>query len=769
MTPPTVSRTGPDPSFEGEDAPTTPLHALAMAQVDAAVVVADASDRIVEWNPGAERLFGWSSPEVVGRTWSDLVGPAELDPDARRVVIRERLAAGLSHRGELTVRARDGQRLPIHVEGGPIRDADGTIVGSIGIAFDDRRRSAAETRFETFFRHAPMAVAITSVPEQLVLDVNPAFESLTGYSAHQVVGRPATDLDLWDLDAAETAALAAELQSANLLDDVPVRLRTAGGERRQIRVFGRPIELVDGPALMWMGVDETAQVRTEAALRATASRLEAIVAASPMAIAVFDREQRVQLWNAAAERLFGFSAAQAIGRRNPAHVVDRSQVVDLVTRVFAGEVVSGVEMDIVARDGQRVHAELHAAPIPNERGEFDTALSMVTDITRRRELEARLREAQTMESVGFLAGGVAHDFNNLMTTISGYASLALDAVGRDHAIAGDLQEIARAAERAGVVTRRLLAFSRRQVHRPERVDLTTLIEALRPSLQQATGDDIRVSLVSDGQPTLVSLDPSQFEQVLVELAINARDAMPAGGSFRLAWEVAALDRTKAAALLGDLPAGRYVCLTVADSGPGMAPEVAARAFEPFTTTKAPGAATGLGLAVAVGIIEQSGGRISLASGATGTTVSIVLPWIGDLEGASSGLAGGPAAGVAATILVVEDEEAIRNLARRVLEDAGYIVVTADDGVRGLETAERLKTLDLLLTDLTMPRLSGEDLAARLTQRRPGLPVLFMSGYGQDRLAADHVLDPSIRLLAKPFGIDELLAAVREALGRPSLT
>ncbi len=719
------------------------------------MAIIDLEGVILDWTEGATRLLGWTPDEAIGRSWDDLAGPPASDPDPRRIELRQRRDAGEAFRGELTVRTAFGERIPILVDGGPLRDDDGTVIGSVVLAMDDRRRSAAEERFETAFRAAPIASAITMLPHHLVVDVNPAFEALSGYSRAAAVGRTAAELDLWTA-LADRDDVVARIASGAAIPELATQMRTASGAVVDVRLSGRPIAATDGPAYLWMAVDESDQVRVEERLRAAAARLTAMVDASPMAIVLLDLEFRIQLFNPAAEALFGWSATEVLGRRNPIQAADPGAALADFTAALRGATIQGDEMVVFDRGGRERIVSVAAAPVRDETGVVTGSLFMAADISEREQLQAQLREAQKMESIGFLAGGIAHDFNNIMTAVGGYAAMAMDAVGPDHPAQADLEEIARATVRATALTRQLLTFSRRQVVHPTVLDLGVEVDELQTMVRRLLDADIELRIDAPTGTAWVRADPSQIQQVVLNLAVNAREAMPGGGTLRLTVE-------------SDPPGpSAEVRLSVIDTGHGMDAELASHAFEPFFTTKPAGEGTGLGLAVVHGIAEGSGGHVGLRSRpGEGTTVTVAFPRVEpDDAPVVEGLEPVSAASnerAPATILVVDDEAALRSLARRVLETAGYRVEEAGDGVEALEVAAGMTTVDLLLTDLTMPRSGGVALAAALTEQRPGLLVVYMSGYGEARLAEGGVLDPSVRLLSKPFSVVELADAVAGAL------
>jgi two-component system, cell cycle sensor histidine kinase and response regulator CckA len=486
----------------------------------------------------------------------------------------------------------------------------------------------------------------------------------------------------------------------------------------------------------------------------------ALLRAVPDAVLVLDGG-RVALVNDGAEALFGRPRADLLGRD-----------ARTVLRGDASALTPGTrELTVRRGDGAELPAEASLAAVDSPRG--PVVVAVLRDVGERRRADAehaRLRaEAQgqrdqRLESLGQLAGGVAHDFNNLLGVIVNYAGFVIEEAespAPDVAtIAADARQVIRAGERGTELTHQLLAFARREVVRPQTLDLNALVAGLEPQLRQSVGE--RVTLVTRpaaGVPP-VTCDPGQLEQLLVSLARNARDAMPDGGD--LVIDTGAFDEPGAA----DLAPGRYVRLRVCDGGRGMAREVLERAFEPFFTTKASGEGTGLGLATVYGVVSQAGGAVRIASEpGVGTAVTVLLPAAARDE-PDPAPAAGPAVttGHGETLLVVEDEDALRDVAGRILAGAGYRVLAADGGPRALELAARHEGgIDLLISDVVMPGMLGKDLAERLVGVRPDTRVLYMSGYAQPVLASHGTLDPGVALLEKPFTAADLLEAVRRRL------
>jgi signal transduction histidine kinase len=397
----------------------------------------------------------------------------------------------------------------------------------------------------------------------------------------------------------------------------------------------------------------------------------------------------------------------------------------------------------------------------------DMVLQHTEDVTDQRRTEVQLQRGQRLEAIGQLAGGVAHDFNNLLTVISGYAESGIDRLSDGDPLRADLEEIRRAAEHAAGLTRQLLAFSRRQVLKPSRLNLNTVIVRIEKMLRRLIGEDIDLQATLAGDLGSISADAGQIEQVVINLSVNARDAMPNGG--RLALETTNLEvDDEFAALHPCLRPGPYVQVSVTDTGIGMDADTKARLFEPFFTTKEPGHGTGLGLATVYGIVKQSGGHIRVQSEpAQGASFILCFPRVEGqaVEGHRRAGAIAPSASHE-VVLVVEDDEAVRRFTTRVLEMAGYRVLVAADGEEALhlsrEAGERVR---LLITDLIMPRMNGRHLADRLAERWPGLQVIYVSGYADATIVRHGMLEPGTDFVAKPFTAVELTTKVRQVLGR----
>jgi signal transduction histidine kinase/ActR/RegA family two-component response regulator len=386
-------------------------------------------------------------------------------------------------------------------------------------------------------------------------------------------------------------------------------------------------------------------------------------------------------------------------------------------------------------------------------------------VSERTQLEAQLHQAQKMEAVGQLAGGIAHDFNNLLTVITGRSELALDGLPEDNLLRHDIALIQSTAERAAALTRQLLVFSRRQVTELKVLDLNAVVSGLAPMVRRVIGEDIDFATVADPNLGRVKADPAQVEQIIMNLAVNARDAMPAGGRLTIETANVELDAAYARTHVEVTP-GRYVLLSVSDTGHGMTAEVQARMFEPFFTTKEQGKGTGLGLATVHGIVKQSGGHIWVYSEpGNGTTFKVYFPRVDDVaEPVTAGAKSPAIARGSETILLVEDEEQVRALARQTLEASGYQVIAAATPAEALARAsDGARPIDLLLTDVVMPEMSGAELAQKLTREHEQLRVLYMSGYTGNAILRHGILDHGAAFLQKPFTTRTLRESVRRAL------
>jgi PAS domain S-box-containing protein len=475
----------------------------------------------------------------------------------------------------------------------------------------------------------------------------------------------------------------------------------------------------------------------------------------------------ITAWNGGAERLFGYPATEVLGR--PATLLSddagNAEQSDVLTHIRGGERVLQYEAQRLRKDGTPVEVSVTVTPIEDQTGTVIGISAVARDITaakevaeQQRAVAERTQQALRMESLGKLAGGVAHDFNNILAIIANYTDFAIEETTDKPGVQADLTHVRTAVQRATNLTRQLLTFTRGDAVQLQDVDLNVALAEVQGLLERTIGEHINLITAPAPQPLIVRADPGQIQQVLLNLAINARDAMPEGGTLILEANLAALDGGELA-MQPPLPAGTYARLLVSDTGEGMPPEVTARILEPFYTTKPHGQGTGLGLATVYGIVTEAHGSINVYSEVgIGTTFRIYLPPVTAPQSTPAGSAPDTAAapgGDGRTVLVVEDEPALARVITRILTKSGYHVLTAGNGPQAVALLEE-HDCDLLLTDVIMPEMSGPRLAEILHAKQPGLPVVYMSGYSNGLLGTTHVLDDDIAFIEKPFTAADLL-------------
>lgn len=502
-------------------------------------------------------------------------------------------------------------------------------------------------------------------------------------------------------------------------------------------------------------------------------RRQAIIDAEPACVKLVSRDGLLLDMNAAGLDMVDASdLSQLLGRRitDLVHPADRDRYLEKHHDVIQGT-HGRLEFRLIGLKGRERWVDSRSVPFEtaaNGSGPQRAVLSVTSDVTDRKRLETELRHAQQMEAIGRLAGGIAHDFNNLLTAIGGFTDLVLGTLDEADPRRANLVEVQKGTMRAAALTHQLLAFSRRQILQPKVLDLNALVADVEKLLHRTIGADVELILNLDPMVTPIRADPGQLEQVLLNLAVNARDAMPNGGQLRFVTEMVDLDDA-AAGQRPPMRPGQYVRLTVSDTGTGIAPEVAPHVFEPFFTTKDPDKGTGLGLATVYGIVKQSGGYVWLSSQVgEGSSFEIYFPPAhGDIEQwvrtePETTVKGGPE-----TILLAEDDGAVRRLTATALRQYGYTVLEARDGEDALRLARTDPSADihLLITDIVMPGLSGRDLAAQLQAERPGMRVLYTSGYAETITARSDVA-PDHWVLVKPFLPNDLARVVRERLDGP---
>jgi hypothetical protein len=636
---------------------------------------------------------------------------------------------------------------------------------------------------------------LDSVPDGvLIVDTNGLFrlvnrnaELVFGYERGELMGQPTTLLVPERLRPDHDGSRGEYYRHPTAGSGLDIAARRKDGTEFPVDVSFTLLDTDDGRFVCVSVRDSSERKKVEARSRSfeATSHMAAIVESSDDAIIGKTLDGVITAWNAGAENMYGFTAAEMLGR-SVSELMPNDRVGELapiLERVKQGERVEHFETKRLHRDGRLLDVSVTISPIRDEAGVVTGASTVARDMTEvkrveieRQELEDRLRQSERLESLGQMAGGVAHDFNNLLAGIMNYAGLASASLKDEMTRRGlsedetfvtvvqDVEQITSVAKRAAALTHQLLIFSRRGFAQPEVLDLNVIVAELESLLRTTIPENVQLRTLLAADLPLVKADRSQIDQVFMNLAVNARDAMPDGGELEI--ETATFEVDQQYADLNAINTGTYLRLTVSDTGTGMSREVAARTFEPFFTTKPKGEGTGLGLATVYGIVTQAGGDVTIYSEpGLGTTVRVNIPTtsdaISELRGEKPSV---PLASNGETVLLVEDEEIVREPTRRMLMRNGYTVLAAGNADEAM--ALMLKhpgDIDLLLTDVVMPGRSGRELSAAVLEDRPTTKVLFMSGYSQDVIVNQGVLDEGVHLIEKPFSSDDLLRAVRDLL------
>ncbi len=765
------------------------------------VVATDLSGHIVRMNPVATQLTGWSFKEAAGRPFTEVFrifseDTKEPSEDAVARVLRDGTVVGLAQ--HTVIVARDGRERPISTSGSPIRDAGGALRGAV-LTFRDQsaeRKTARALREGNARKTAMLEAALDGIVsidhKGRITEFNPAAERAFGYARDEALGKRFVNLigssSLRDLEA---------ILPKNLDDTSSAGKRT---ERQGLRADGStfPVELsivparAGGPATYTVYIRDLSERQQQAeALQISEARFRHLADAGIIGVIVADMAGTIYEVNDAYLHILGYTredverGALKIPELTPPEWRELDQAA-LVTFRDTGA-VSAREKEYLRKDGTRAPVLVGGAALdPTRYIAFVLDLSgkklaeqvgaRAVELARReasgreraeaqlRATEEQLRQSQKMEAIGTLAGSVAHDFNNVLSVIISYAQLSLSALPPNDALRSDIEQIARAGQRASELTQQLLAFSRQQVLEPKVIRLGDALAGLTSMLARLIGEDIELSVLPSKSQRYVFVDPGQIEQVVLNLVVNARDAMPTGGKLTIETGEIDLDDAYATDHLGVEP-GRYVTLCVSDTGKGMDAATQARIFEPFFTTKERGKGTGLGLSTVFGIVKQSGGSVWVYSElGRGTTFKIYLPESKvTLQSAEPPMSVRPKRG-SETVLLTEDDEQVRNLASTILRKHGYKVLEAATGGDALAICEQYQgSIDVLLTDVVMPRMSGRQLWEQVAPVRPSMKVLFMSGYTDDAIVHHGVLSSELAFVQKPLLPTPLLSKLRRVL------
>ena len=621
-----------------------------------------------------------------------------------------------------------------------------------------------QDKYARMVHASPDAITLRSLPDRRYIEVNEGFVRLTGYSAEEVLGKTPADINLWVEDRPHRATLQM-IESDGQVTGEEFPFRTKSGEIRYGRVSAVRV-LIDGrPCVLSVTHDITDRRLTETQLRKSEAHFRSLVDDAPYGIYRVTLDGTLLSVNPALVSMLGYGSEDELMRCNLERDIYRDPQVRqrLIKDYKQKGGFRALDAEWRRKDGSIIDVRMTGRPVLAEDKSIAYFEVFAEDMTERRSLERQLVQAQKMEAIGRLAGGIAHDFNNLLSVILGHSEILDQALGPNSRYRKSVEATRHAAERAASLTMQLLAFSRKQVIAPTVIDLNACVADIQKLLVRVIGEDIDLTIKSQRDLGRVKADPGQLGQVLLNLAVNSRDAMPTGGKLAIETANADLDDTYVRQHLGAKP-GPYVMLAVSDTGIGMDSHTLSRIFEPFFTTKEPGKGTGLGLSMVYGIVKQNNGYVmAYSEPGRGTTFKIYFP---RTEESLSALQRPPekSLGGSETILVVEDEPTLRDLTCILLQEAGYSVLEASGSEAALAFArDPQRNIDLLLTDVVMPRLDGRELATEILALRPTLKVLYMSGYTDDVIVHRGVLAQGTMLVQKPFTKNTLWQRVRETL------
>jgi PAS domain S-box-containing protein len=740
----------------------------------AASAVIDAEGVFVDANSALSELFGFPLDAIVGVAFATLLHPEEADGAVRwfRRFVRSDEPGYEAHRRFVT---GDGDELLLRVRVAAMRDRpDGAFAV---VAFDDVTTEGElvaqvgrhQERFQSLIEEATDLIAIVSADGELIYE-SPSVERVIGYPPDAPDrGDPFGRIHPDDVSRCRLAF------QRMLVDRAPVhvefRVRHAAGHWVELDAIAR--NMLDDPAVRGIVInsrDISESQRAERELRVAERSYRTLVEQLPVVtyVAQLEYPHRITYISPQAEELLGYPVSKWLETSEiwsrVVHPDDQARNASQAAALVAGEEDRlRLEYRLITRDGDTVWVIDDIVQLRDEDGTPIAYQGLLVDVSDRVRLEEQLRQSQRLEALGRLAGGIAHDFNNLLLAISGYSDFALEHALENAPLRGDLKQIKQATDRAKSLTQQLLAFGRQQVLQTEVISVASTIKEVAKLLRPLIGEHINLALELDRTAGRIEGDRTQLEQVLLNLALNARDAMPNGGTLTI--RATRIELTEATATTTDITPGDYIVISVIDTGTGMSDATCARIFDPFYTTKPKGKGTGLGLATAYGIVKQSGGEIHVDTLAgRGTRFDVLLP-ASDLEPTvETPVVVEPTPARGETILLVEDEEIVRMLVESMLTAQGYLVIAESDAERAVVIAA-IEHCDLLLTDVVMPNTGGAALADDVIRASPTTKVLFMSGYTDDAIRDDLLHRPNVAFLQKPFSSSELAQAVDQLLRR----
>ncbi len=727
-----------------------------------AVLVSAPDGRIIAANAAACRLFGRSETEICRIGRGSLVDPQDT---RLRVWLEERARNG-NARGEMNFLRADGSLFPAEVSSSVFDTPHGVRTSLIIHDLTSRKQSELELRRAYVHNRCLIETAldplVTIGPDGLITDANVATAGVTGMKPQELIG---TDFAEYFTEPEKARNIYRRVFAEGDVRDYELGMRRADGHVTPVLFNATVFRDAEGRAagVFAAARDITERKRAEEQMRHAKEEWECTFDSVPDMICILNENYVIRRANRTMAEKLGLRPEELVGRTcfTLIHGLPNPPASCPHTKLLLDRREHTVEMHDDRLNGD---FQVSCTPLREKDGRITGAVHIIRDTTVRKKLEAQLHQAMKMEAMGRLAGGVAHDFNNMLSVILGYTDMALARLNPLDPLYKDMREIERAGRRSADMTRQLLAFSRKQVVTPKVIDLNLVIDGQCKMLGRLIGEDIDFRFKPAPDLWLLKIDPSQIDQILANLAVNARDALVGVGAVTIETANVVMDETFTRKNT-DVTPGEYVMLTFSDTGVGMDSRTMEQVFEPFFTTKEEGHGTGLGLATVYGIVMQYEGHIHVYSEpGMGTTFKIYLPrFRGDVEPTAEQPPGIPLAG-SETVLIVEDEEQILNLARDVLSNHGYRVLTARLPLEACLLAEQhLGDIHLLLTDVIMPRMNGRDLQERVAKLKPGIRTIFMSGYTADIIAHRGIIDEGVEFLQKPFTVQSLAEKVRRVL------
>ncbi len=736
---------------------------------DDAIIGKTLDGTITSWNGGAERVYGYKASEIVGTS------VLRLAPEGRNdelLGIMAKLARGERVDHFQTVRVtREGKLIDVSLTVSPVLDCTGAVVGASAISRDITKEKRAadalresEARYRVLFDTNPLPMWVFDPQTLKFLEVNEAAIQSYGYSREEFLAMTIGEIR----PPEDVPALMEELSKRSRRHPGPGtwRHRKKDGTVIDVEIIIRDILVAGAEGVLVLAQDITERRHKDVKLQQSEERVSKAFRASPVAITISTLDEgRYVDANEAFLNMVGYTWEELVGRTAGELGIWASPArrATLLGNLKQSGDVKAFETEFKTKTGETRIVQVSAHSIMLDVN--GCLLATTVDVTETKRLEEQFRQAQKMEAVGRLAGGMAHDFNNVLGVIIGHADLLQDTAAPESAALRHVDRIRKAGQRAATLTRQLLAFSRQQVLRRGVLDLNAVVNNVSEMLLRMIGEDIALKFIPGAPLGRVRAALGQVEQILMNLAINARDAMPEGGTILIETADADLADLAGSEHPG-VPAGPYVMLSMSDSGCGMDERTLSRIFDPFFTTKPVGSGTGLGLSMVYGVVKQSQGHIQVSSEpGKGSIFKIYFPRISEpADSLIKAREDEPIAGGSETILLVEDDDSMRELIATLLEGEGYEVMKAKDAQEAISAAAQCAApIDLLLTDVIMPGMSGPEAGVKLQQSRPGLKLIYMSGYSGSLIEHHGVLEHDKTLLQKPFSKRDLLRQVRAAL------